>query len=251
MSLADELLADLEDGEEMEENDLPLVSSSGTTTTTTNNLSNETPMETDQQKDQKDSQMDYNCVRSLAQLIDSCELLSVINQIKLKQTNEESDANTFRKCQIDGPVESHPEYKLIVDANNMAVEIDNDINIIHKFTRDKYAKRFPELESLVPTALEYVMTVKELGNDLNKAKTNEKLQQFLTQATIMVVSVTASTTQGSTLNEEQLFYIYEACDIAIQLNNYKQKIYEFVESRMSFIAPNISGIISSIDSSIN
>ena len=40
------------------------------------------------------------------------------------------------------------------------------------------------------------MTVKELGNDLDKAKNNEALQQILTQATIMVVSVTASTTQG-------------------------------------------------------
>lgn len=67
---------------------------------------------------------------------------------------------------------------------------------IHRYTRDKYSKRFPELESLVVGSLEYVMTVRELGNDLDRAKNNEILQQFLTQATIMVVSVTASTTQG-------------------------------------------------------
>ena len=67
---------------------------------------------------------------------------------------------------------------------------------IHRFTKDKYSKRFPELESLVVDALEYVMTVRELGNDLDRAKNNEILQQFLTQAIIMVVSVTASTTQG-------------------------------------------------------
>lgn len=57
-------------------------------------------------------------------------------------------------------------------------------------------KRFPELESLVVEQLEYLITVKELGNDLDRTKNNEILQQFLTQATIMVVSVTASTTQG-------------------------------------------------------
>lgn len=67
---------------------------------------------------------------------------------------------------------------------------------IHKFVKDKYQKRFPELESLVVGPLEYIKTVKELGNDLDQAKNNEILQQFLTQATIMVVSVTASTTQG-------------------------------------------------------
>lgn len=70
------------------------------------------------------------------------------------------------------------------------------LGTIHRFTKDKYSKRFPELESLVVDALEYVMTVRELGNDLDRAKNNEILQQFLTQAIIMVVSVTASTTQG-------------------------------------------------------
>ena len=70
------------------------------------------------------------------------------------------------------------------------------LGTVHKFVRDKYQKRFPELDSLVVSPLEYVRTVKELGNDLDQAKNNEILQQFLTQATIMVVSVTASTTQG-------------------------------------------------------
>lgn len=68
--------------------------------------------------------------------------------------------------------------------------------VIHKFTKNKYQKRFPELDSLIVSELEYLMAVKELGNDLEQIKNNEKLQQILTQATIMIVSVTASTTQG-------------------------------------------------------
>ena len=45
--------------------------------------------------------------------------------------------------------------------------------------RDNYEKRFPELDSLVPTPLEYMRTVKELGNDLDKYKNNEALQQVI------------------------------------------------------------------------
>ncbi len=33
-------------------------------------------------------------------------------------------------------------------------------DVIHKFVRDKYFKRFPELESLVPISFEYMRTVK-------------------------------------------------------------------------------------------
>lgn len=38
------------------------------------------------------------------------------------------------------------------------------LGIIHKFVRDKYSKRFPELESLVPNALDYIRTVKVRRN---------------------------------------------------------------------------------------
>merc|ERR1719354_1061238 len=48
-----------------------------------------------------------------------------------------------------GVADSDPQYKLIVDANNLAMEVDNEIVIIHKYCKDKYKKRFPELEDLV------------------------------------------------------------------------------------------------------
>ncbi len=126
-------------------------------------------------------------VRQICHLRDSADLARVM---------EEIEANQERKGEVAGPVEADPEYQLIVEANSLAVEIDNEVGAIHKFTREKYSKRFPELESLVASPLEYLKTVKELGNDLDKAKNNAVLPNFLTQATIMVVSVTASTTQG-------------------------------------------------------
>lgn len=179
MSLADELLADLEENdnedleealeikEEIKEEEFE---------------QHEIPMEVDTSQ--------ITSIRELAKLRDSEVLKNIMKQIdgyggKLRRSEE-----------IIGPVESDPEYQLIVEANNIAADIDGEITIIHRFTRDKYQKRFPELDSLVVSPLEYVWTVKELGNDLDQAKNNETLQQFLTQATIMVVSVTASTTQG-------------------------------------------------------
>lgn len=129
-------------------------------------------------------------VRHICKLRDSEQLNWVLTHI------EESTTKPRQPDDIVGPVESDPEYKLIVEANTLAVEIDNEISNIHKFTRDKYNKRFPELESLVVNPLDYVRTVKELANDVDKVKNNDVLPTFLTQATIMVVSVTASTTQG-------------------------------------------------------
>uniref|UniRef100_A0A1I8F9J8 U4/U6 small nuclear ribonucleoprotein Prp31 n=1 Tax=Macrostomum lignano TaxID=282301 RepID=A0A1I8F9J8_9PLAT len=44
--------------------------------------------------------------------------------------------------------------------NNLAVKIDDEIHIIHR-----YATRFPELETLVPSPVEYLQTVQQLGNE--------------------------------------------------------------------------------------
>ncbi|XP_044750716.1 U4/U6 small nuclear ribonucleoprotein Prp31 [Coccinella septempunctata] len=227
MSLADELLADLEENDEQIDEEVQDADIE------------EFEVKPDIKEIEKFEQntTQIKSVRELCTLRDSERLFNVIQQI------EEYQLKPRKNNDIIGPVESDPEYQLIVEANNVAAEIDNEIITIHKFVRDKYQKRFPELDSLVVSPLEYVRTVKELGNDLDQAKNNEILLQFLTQATIMVVSVTASTTQGTLLTDVEKKQIDEACDMAVELNNIKLKIYEYVESRMAFIAPNMSIIL--------
>ncbi|XP_027489522.1 extensin-like [Corapipo altera] len=48
---------------------------------------------------------------------------------------------------------------------------------------------------------------------------------------------------GQQLSEEELSRIEDACDMALALSGAKLRIYEYVESRMSFIAPNLSLIL--------
>ena len=57
-------------------------------------------------------------------------------------------------------------------------------------SRDVYTKRFPELESLVVQPLEYLMTAKELKNQLENVKNNETLLQYLTQVNLATVPYT-------------------------------------------------------------
>ena len=79
---------------------------------------------------------------------------------------------------VFGPVEQDPEYQLIVKANNLTVEIENEMSIINKYCRDHYSKRFPELDSLVPNALEYIQTIQVLQNDLDPTKIELKMKSL-------------------------------------------------------------------------
>jgi len=225
MSLADELLADLEDDDEEVE------------------YPEEVKQEDMDTEDVKPSKLDLQQVpraqslEEVAVLHNSDTLQSMIDKI------EEFSSRVRKKSDQLGPIEADPEYQLIVEANNLAAEIDQEQQSIHKFAKDIYNKRFPELETLVVMPLEYLNTAKELGNELENVKNNENLLQFLTQATVMVVSVTASTTQGKDLTPEELSVVTRACDMAMDLHESKMRIFEYVESRMGFIAPNVSAIV--------
>lgn len=128
MSLADELLADLEENDEVEEDEPMDIAEA-------EDIKEEKPDIKNIQLEQDTSQI--TSVRELCKLRDSNKLANIIEQINqyVQKPRKNSD--------IVGPVETDPEYQLIVEANNIAADIDNEIMTIHKFVRDKYQKRFP------------------------------------------------------------------------------------------------------------
>lgn len=63
----------------------------------------------------------------MASLRDSDHLQKIMEEI------DNYSKKIRRPSDIIGPVESDPEYQLIVEANNLAVEIDNEIGNITYF----------------------------------------------------------------------------------------------------------------------
>lgn len=59
----------------------------------------------------------------------------------------------------------------------------------------------------------------------------------------MVVSVTASTTAGQPLSEDNLQKLLVACDAALQLDKDKADILKLVQMKMHHIAPNLSAAV--------
>merc|ERR1712185_318780 len=101
-------------------------------------------------------------------------------------------------------------YNLIVSCNEMVIEIDNEIEAIAKTIKDEYARRFPELDSLILNPLDYARVVLKLGNEIEMSDVD--LTGILPSATIMVVTVTASTTIGTPLPEKTLSAVIDSCE---------------------------------------
>ncbi|KAI9574979.1 hypothetical protein HD554DRAFT_2051582 [Boletus coccyginus] len=183
-------------------------------------------------------QMDLGAVEdvdSIAKLEGSKKMSEILKEIGKYQANPSSaDA-------ISLPAHLNPEYTLIVQANNLSVDVDNEILVVHKFIRDHYAPKFPELEQLVQDPTQYIRAVRILAN--NEDPTKVDLTGVLPAAVIMSVLITATTSSGQPLSDVRWKAVERACDLADRLEETRKTIFMYVSSRMNVLAPNLSAIV--------
>lgn len=74
-------------------------------------------------------------VKSVAKLLEGKRLNETLEQIKYYEKNPTDMTAT------GGPIEENPEYALIVTANNLSVEVDNELLMVHKVCRRLRALR--------------------------------------------------------------------------------------------------------------
>ena len=133
------------------------------------------------------------------------------------------------------------DFELISRANELTMKITEHETLVSNFVRDLYAERFPELEGLIPDKMEYVRTVAKIKNEMDITKVD--LDSVLPGHTCMIVRIGASTSDGKPLSEEKLQAVLRGCDEAMALEEAKRTILKFLESKMSFVAPNLSELV--------
>ncbi|PHH84165.1 hypothetical protein CDD83_2371 [Cordyceps sp. RAO-2017] len=159
---------------------------------------------------------------------------------------------------VVGNIEDHPEYSLLTQSNRLSTMIDGEVALVHKFIRDHYSTRFPELERLVTTPLEYAKVVAIIGNgpmtsDSIKAlqtstdnALGKGLKEVLDGPSLMIVTVEATTSKGEEMSEEELHRVRQACDMMISLQHAKSVLTKYVQSRMTVFAPNLTALVGSL-----
>jgi len=135
------------------------------------------------------------------------------------------------------------EYDILVQSNEMATVIDNEIATIHKFVRDLYATKYQELEQLVQDPATYAQVVKIIQNETDMTVVEEELIGLVPPSVVLTISVTATTTIGKPLPPEELQKCIDGCDAVLKLEEFKVKIFTYIESRMEKLAPNLSALV--------
>lgn len=155
-----------------------------------------------------------------------------------------------------GSIEDNPEYSLLTQSNYLSTSIDAEVILVHKFIRDHYSTRFPELETLITNPLDYAKTVAILRNgpldnikglaDFADSLVGQPLKSVLDGPTLMVVAVEGTATKGRDMAEPELQATLRACSMTLELDRAKKILTDYVQSRMNLFAPNLTALIGSL-----
>ncbi|XWW93174.1 hypothetical protein V2A60_001103 [Cordyceps javanica] len=188
-------------------------------------------------------------VRSVASLMATLE--PILEKIAQYQSQPATQTTV-------GNIEDHPEYHLLTQSNSLSTQIDGEVALVHKFIRDHYSTRFPELERLVTTPLQYAKVVSIIGNCPMTSESIKALQTstdnplgvglkaVLDGPSLMIVTIEATTSKGEEMAPEELARVRQACDMMIALHAAKTNLTEYVQSRMNIFAPNLTALIGSL-----
>ncbi|KAM0322830.1 hypothetical protein ACHAQA_009171 [Verticillium albo-atrum] len=188
-------------------------------------------------------------VRSVASLMQTLE--PVLEKIAQYQSQPAAS-------RVVGNIEDHPEYHLLTQSNSLSTLIDGEIILVHKYIRDHYSIRFPELETLITNPVEYAKVVSILGNgpldseNIKALQTStdnplkSTLRSVLDGPSLMIVTVEATTSKGREMSTDELARVFRAAEMVLSLEKAKKTLTEYVQSRMNIFAPNLTVLIGSL-----
>ncbi|KAI5955862.1 PRP31 [Candida jiufengensis] len=144
------------------------------------------------------------------------------------------------------------EYKFILLINELSTLINNEILAFTILLKMQYKLVFPELEHIVLNNIDYVKTIMLIKQNLTNIKSyDEDLQTIMTKDKVLLLIMAAlqQSKDQFELSDSDFNKILSLCLLILDLNDVLIKLSNFISSRLSKFAPNVSSIIGPITTS--
>lgn len=147
--------------------------------------------------------------------------------------------------------ESNEEYQFVLAVNDLATIINDEIRFLHSFVKHHYKLVFPELDSLVASAIDYAKTVIVLKQDLALVRDHrDELAGFLSNEKILL-STMAAVQNGEhfKLNAFDIRQVLDGCVMMVELNSFLDDSREYIALRVQTMCPNLATLVGSVTAS--
>ena len=137
-----------------------------------------------------------------------------------------------------------PEHEFLQECSKHVLTIEVEKSKVFKFIRDHYGVRFPELATLCSDSVVYAKLVKVVANDVDDLTPRiEALSELMPSQLVCAACACSATTAGRALAESELSTVLEACEEMIGLEDAKQLILHYIQTRTPLVCPNLSSFI--------
>jgi len=130
---------------------------------------------------------------------------------------------------------------MVIQAIGLLDDLDKEINTYSMRIKEWYGWHFPEMSRIVGDNTMYAKVVKEMGMLKNAATTD--LSDILPDEIEEQLKSAAQVSMGTEVSEEDMENITLLCIQALELQNYRTELYDYLKNRMAAIAPNLTVLV--------
>jgi U4/U6 small nuclear ribonucleoprotein PRP31 len=137
------------------------------------------------------------------------------------------------------------EFSHVSDASKYIPMLDREIQIIYRQVADIYVKRFPELEQIVLMPIDYLRVVNKIQSlsSLSELDMNE-ISAIVPANQAVAISVTASTSRGlQFLPYDETALVESRVETGLRIAEIKSRIVSYLTECMPAYAPNLSNLL--------
>jgi len=130
---------------------------------------------------------------------------------------------------------------MIVQAVSLLDDLDKELNNYIMRCREWYGWHFPELGKIITDNLAFVKTIELMGTRDNAKSTD--LSEVLPEELEEKVKEAAEISMGTEISDEDILNINHLCQQIVEIQDYRQQLYEYLKNRMVAIAPNLTILV--------
>lgn len=151
--------------------------------------------------------------------------------------------HSYSRCKVKFNV--HKSDNMIIQSIALLDQLDKDINTFAMRIREWYSYHFPELYKIVSDNLMFAKCVKAIKNrkELPENITDVLEEIVMDSAKAKAVVDASKMSMGMDISVIDLLNIDKFADRVIALANYRKELMEYLQSKMSSVAPNLATLI--------
>lgn len=181
------------------------------------------------------SYLKYPSVTDVSSFFRGAEMSSVFKLLG-QYSDEGATKNSLTK--------DDDEYHFVLSCSNHVLKMEVEKSKVHKWLRDHYDVRFPEMAMLVPDALTYARCVTTIANRVDDLTPFvDSMRELMPSQILCALIAAAATTKGRELDDAELQAVLEGAQELIGLEEAKQVLLEYMQTRSVLICPNMCAFL--------